>query len=130
MTTPYAYTRARQASTGDVLMAAPPNANRWQVAAAPMAQVVAMVMRTQLGACVLDPGLGVNWRSVEKLATGAAATARFAIDQALARYVSAGLITNVVVSATVIGTRLEWDVAFNDPRTATRPRITGTRTLT
>lgn len=128
--TPYAYTRARQASTGDVLMAPAPNANRWQVASAPMAQVVAMTMRTQLGACVLDPGLGVSWRSVEKLATGAAATARFAIDQALARYVSAGLITNVVVSATVIGTRLEWDVAFNDPRTATRPRITGTRTLT
>lgn len=130
MTTPYAYTRARQASTSEVLMAPAPRANQWQPAAAPMAQVVAMVMRTQLGACVLDPGLGVNWRSVEKLATGAAATARFAIEQALARYVGAGLITNLVVAAVVVGSRLEWDVAFTDPRTQTRPRITGTRTLT
>jgi len=128
--TPYAYTRSRAASTGEVLMAPAPNANRWLLATAPMAQVVAMVMRTQLGACAIDPDLGVNWRSVEKLSTGASATARFAIDQALARYVSAGLITNVVTAATVTGTRLEWDVAFTDPRTATRPRITGTRTLT
>jgi|DEB19_MinimDraft_3_1074340.scaffolds.fasta_scaffold31742_2 hypothetical protein len=129
MTTPYAYTRSREPSTGDVLMAPPPRANRWLPAAAPMAQVVAMTMRTQLGACAVDLGLGVNWRSIEKLSTGAAATARFVIEQGLARYVAAALITNVVVSAVVTGSRVEWDVAFTDPRTQTRPRITGTRSL-
>jgi hypothetical protein len=130
MTTPYTITRKRAPTTGEPLMAAAPNANRWAIAAAPMTEPVAMTMRSQLGACALDPSLGVNWRAIDKLRTGASATARFVIEQALARYVTAGLIANVVVAAEVVGARVEWDVAFTDPRTKTRPRITGSRTLT
>jgi hypothetical protein len=130
MTAPYAYTRSRAPSTGDVLMSPAPYANLWLPAQAPMAQVVAMVMRSQLGGCAVDPGLGVNWKGIDRLTTGAAATARFVIEQGLARYVSTGLITNLVVTADVAGSRVEWVVTYTDPRTQARPRITGTRSLT
>jgi hypothetical protein len=111
-------------------MSPAPYANLWLPAQAPMAQVVAMVMRSQLGGCAVDPGLGVNWKAIDRLTTGAAATARFVIEQGLARYVSTGLITNLVVTADVAGSRVEWVVTYTDPRTQARPRITGTRSLT
>ncbi len=130
MTLPYAITRKRNPTTGDGLMAPPPHANEWAVSTAPMTEVVAMTMRTQLGACVVDLGLGVDWQAINRLITGAASTARYVIEQGLARYVGAGLITNLVVAADVIGTRVEWTVTFTDPRMQTRPRIAGSRTLT
>lgn len=130
MTAPYAYTRSRAPSSGDVLMSPAPFANLWLPAVAPMAQVVAMVMRSQAGGCAVDPGLGINWRSIDRLTTGAASTARFVIEAGLARYVAAGLITNLVVTADVVGSRVEWVVTYTDPRTQTRPRISGTRSLT
>lgn len=129
MTLPYAITRKRNPTTGDGLMAPPPHANEWAVSTAPMTEVVAMTMRTQLGACVVDLGLGVDWQAINRLITGAASTARYVIEQGLARYVGAGLITNVVVTADVIATRVEWTVNFTDPRTQTRPRIAGNRSL-
>ena len=127
--TAYAYTRKRSPSSGEPVMDVAPNANRWAASRAPMTEVVAMVMRSQLGGCALDPGLGVNWKAIDRLSTGAASTARFVIEQGLARYVSAGLLTNLVVGAVVAGSRVEWEVTFTDPRAQTRPRITGSRTL-
>ena len=122
MTRPYAYTRSRAPTTGEVLLAG----NEWVASTAPMSEVVAMTMRTQSGACVLDPGLGVNWRAVDRLAPGAAATAQYVIEQSLARYVTAGLIRAVAVTATNTGTRIDYTVTYVDPRQpAARPRIRG-----
>ncbi len=122
MTRPYAYTRSRAPTTGEVLLVG----NEWVASTAPMSEVVAMTMRTQAGACVLDPGLGVNWRAIDKLAPGAAATAQYVIEQSLARYVVAGLIRAVAVTATNTGTRIDYTVTYTDPRQpAARPRIRG-----
>lgn len=123
MTTPYAVTRKRTPTTGDPLM----DGNEWERATAPMSEVVAMTMRTQAGACAVDVGLGVDWNAVNKLQTGAEATARYVIEKALARYVAAGLITKPLVTATIAGNWLVWSVTYTDPRdTASRPRtITG-----
>lgn len=129
MTTVYAITRKRDPSTGDVLMDAAPHANQWAHSSAPMTEVVAMTLRTQLGACMVDEGLGVDWRKISKLTTGAAALARFEIERGLARYVRAGRIASLLVEATVTGNRCEYAVTFTDPRLQTRPRITGSRAL-
>lgn len=122
MTAVYAYTRSRAPQTGEVLLVG----NTWVESPAPMAEVLAMTMRTQAGACAVDPGLGVNWRAVDKLAPGAAATAQYVIEQSLARYVVAGLIRNVAVTATNTGTRIDYTVTYVDTRQpAARPRIRG-----
>lgn len=122
MSLPYAYTRRRNPQTGEVLL----DGNRWERSPAPMSEVVAMTMRTQLGACVLDPGLGVDWRSVDKLAPGAAALAQYVIEQGLARYVTAGLIRSLSVTTRNVGSYIEYSVTYIDPRMpATRPRHGG-----
>lgn len=122
MTIPYAYTRRRDPQTGQVLL----DGNEWERSPSPMSEVVAMTLRTQLGACAVDPGLGVNWSAIDKLAPGAAATTRYVIEQGLARYVAAGLIRSVGVTATNRGSFVEYTVTYVDPRMpAARPRING-----
>lgn len=119
----YAITRKRTPSTGEVLL----DGVRWARATAPMAEIVAMTLRTQLGACAVDLELGVDWRSIAKLSTGAPATARTAIETALGRYVRAGQITDLSVSTRVDANRLWYEVSYRDPRltTANPIRITG-----
>ena len=122
MPRPYAYARSRDPNSGDVIL----SGNEWVAATAPMAQVVAMTVRTQLGACAIDPGLGVDWRAIDRLAPGAAATAQHVIEQGLARYVTAGLIRAVSVATVNRGTFIEYDITYVDPRMpAARPRIRG-----
>ena len=54
-------------------------------------------------------------------------TVQYVISQALARYVSAGLITGLAVAATqAASTRIDYVVSFRDPRMDGGPlRITG-----
>ena len=66
--------------------------NTWELSPAPAAELVAMVLRTQLGGCALDPGLGVDWATLRKVATGAPALARDAITTGLQRLVRAGQV--------------------------------------
>jgi len=123
MTLPYAYTRRRNPTTGDVLL----SGNEWPPSLAPMTEVVTMTLRTWAGSCACDPGLGVAWATVNKLAPGAAALTQYVIEQALARYVSAGLMTGLAVAAVQASTnRIEYTITFSDPRMDGGPlRITG-----
>lgn len=119
----YAITRKRKPSTGELLL----ENRRWVPATAPMAEVVAMTLRTQLGGCAVDPDLGVDWRSISKLATNAPAQAQTVIEVALARYVRDGQITDLAVETRVDAGRLWYEISYRDPRltTANPVRITG-----
>lgn len=101
--------------------------NTWRRSTAPMAEIVAMTLRTQLGACLVAPTLGIDWASIAKLGTGAATTARTTILAGLARYVRSGQITDLTVDTVTTGDRLEYTIAYRDPRATTllRTRITG-----
>jgi hypothetical protein len=119
----YAVTRARTPSTGEVLM----TGNTWRRSTAPMSEIIAMTLRTQLGGCLVAPTLGIDWASIAKLGTGAATTARTTILAGLGRYVRSGQITDLVVDTVTTGGRLEYTIAYRDPRATTllRTRITG-----
>jgi len=120
----YAVTRARTPSTGEVTM----TGNNWAASRAPMAEIIAMALRTQLGGCLVLPTLGIDWARIAKLGTGAATTARATILAGLSQYVQSGQITGLSVDVTVTsGDRLEYAVAYRDPRATTllRTRITG-----
>ena len=119
----YAVTRARTPSTGDVLM----TGNNWRRSTAPMSEIIAMALRTQLGGCLVAPTLGIDWASIAKLGTGAATTARTTILAGLGRYVRSGQITDLTVDTVTTGDRLEYTIAYRDPRATTllRTRITG-----
>lgn len=120
----YAVTRARVPSTGEVTM----TGNTWTPSRAPMAEIIAMALRTQLGSCLVLPTLGIDWARIAKLGTGAATTARATILAGLGQYVRSGQITGLDVTVTVTsGDRLEYAVAYRDPRATTllRTRITG-----
>lgn len=118
----YARTRRRNPATGEVLM----SGNTWELAPAPAAEIVAMTLRTQLGACALDLGLGVDWESLRKVATGAPASARAAILAGLDRLVRAGVIADLAVTVRGdSGDRLLYEIQYRDTRSAGRTRITG-----
>ncbi len=118
----YARTRRRNPATGEVLMAG----NTWELSPAPAAELVAMVLRTQLGGCALDPGLGVDWATLRKVATGAPALARDAITTGLQRLVRAGIIADLAVSVRVdTGDRMLYEIVYRDTRSAGRTRVTG-----
>lgn len=119
----YAVTRARTPSTGEVLM----TGNNWRRSTAPMSEIIAMTLRTQLGGCLVAPTLGIDWASIAKLGTGAATTARTTILAGLGRYVRSGQITDLTVDTVTMGGRLEYTIAYRDPRATTllRTRITG-----
>lgn len=119
----YSLTRARTPSTGEVLM----TGNTWRRSTAPMAEIIAMTLRTQLGGCLVAPTLGIDWASIAKLGTGAATTARTTILAGLGRYVRSGQITDLTVDTVTKDGRLEYTIAYRDPRATTllRTRITG-----
>lgn len=120
----YAVTRARTPSTNEVTM----TGNAWATSRAPMAEIIAMALRTQLGGCLVLPTLGIDWARIAKLGTGAATTARATILAGLSQYVQSGQITGLIITVAVTtGDRLEYIIAYRDPRATTllRTRITG-----
>jgi len=120
----YAVTRARTPSTGEVTV----TGNSWTASRAPMAEIIAMALRTQLGSCLVLPTLGIDWARLAKLGTGAATTARATIIAGLGQYARSGQITGLAVDVAVTaGDRLEYTIAYRDPRATTllRTRITG-----
>lgn len=125
----YAITRARSGADGDLRW--DEVRNTWRRAESPATELVVIALRTQLGECLVDGTLGVDWSSVDKLRTDAQATARAAIIAGLRRYVVAGYIGDVDVRVMVFPSRgrIEFDVSFVDVRlaTQTRQRVTGER---
>ena len=79
----------------------------------------------------MDPALGVDWSSVDKLRTDARTRAEDAIRTGLKRYVDSGAIADLVVSVEVYPARglLTFDVSFVDVLLGaqTRQRVRGER---
>lgn len=121
-TTVYATTRRRDPTSGEALY----DGNRWATSTSPMTEVVLMVLRTQRGTNA-DVTFGVDWKRVQKLGTGAAATCKAAIEDGLRYLVGAGQITRLVVECEVDVSRgmILYNVTFTDPRLASRPTIRG-----
>lgn len=84
----------------------------------PAREMVLLCLRTQKGACLVDPDLGVDWRALRKVTTNLPATAKDYLTAALSRYVRAGVIAGLAVAteynAAVKG--LVFTVTFTDPR--------------
>jgi len=123
----YSITRARSGVAGEVQWDA--TRNTWKRATSPATELVTIALRCQRGACPVDPALGVDWSSVDKLRTDAPARAEAAIRAGLARYVSSGQITDLAVRVDVFPARglIAFDVSFVDVQlsTQTRQRVTG-----
>ena len=75
-----------------------------------------IILRTQLGQCLVLPTLGVDWRRVDKLRTSAPADAETVIRSGLAALVRDGTIANLAVTAKVSAARgvLTFTVDFLD----------------
>lgn len=124
----YAVTRDLSADTGNP--STDPRTGAWVRASSPATAMVLLALRTPLGTCPVDPGLGVDWRSVDKLRTSAPADAVTAIRAGLARLVSGGWVADLDATAKVrAGGVLSYSVTFLDVRLATRRTITSTRSL-
>lgn len=119
----YAFTPRRDPTSGEVVL----DGNRWAASPAPMAEVVLMVLRTRRGQCLADPTLGVAWDRVNKIGTGAAATAKAVIEEALRFLVNDGQIARLAVKAEVDARAgaLAYEVTFTDPRLDRRSTIRG-----
>jgi hypothetical protein len=123
----YAFEQDRAAATGEPLQNAA--TGEFRESASPMLTVVCTTLRTQKGACLVDPGMGVDWLSIDKDKTGASADAAAKIRAALARYVNAGSISGVEVTVDTDGSstrRLLYRVAFTDTRLQQRLTTAGT----
>lgn len=82
---------------------------------APAMAEVLVVLRTQKGACPLDPELGVDWRKLDKAAPNAPAVLRTLILEALAPLVADGTIRDPSVSAsTPRRGRIDFTLTFTD----------------
>jgi hypothetical protein len=92
----------------------------WSRATSPSGEMVRLALRTQLGACVVDPELGVDWRRIQKLRTSAPADAETAIRAGLARLLRLGLIRDLAVRVKVraaVG-RIDYEVDYRDTSSA------------
>lgn len=125
----YAVARARSGVNGEVQWDT--SRNSWRRSVSPAAELVVIAMQCQRGECPVDPALGVDWASVDKLRTDARARAEDAIRAGLKRYVDSGAIADLVVSAEVYPARglLTFDVSFVDVLLGaqTRQRVRGER---
>lgn len=123
----YSVTRARSGVGAEVRWNT--TRNTWRRAESPATELVTIALGCQRGACPVDPDLGVDWASVDKLRTDAQATARAVILAGLKRYLDAGQIRDVSVEVEVYPARglLTFDVSFIDVQLAaqTRQRVRG-----
>ena len=112
MTTPYAITRSLGPAGQPTLNAI----GTWTRATSPARERVLIILRTQLGQCLVAPELGVDWRRVDKLRTSAPADAETVIRSGLAALVRDGTIANLAVTAKVSASRgvLTFTVDFLD----------------
>lgn len=123
MSPPYAYTQRHDPTSGEPILVG----NQRAESTAPQTERALMTLRTTRGLCLADPTFGVEWGRVDKLGTGAAATARAVISEALAYMVSDGSIASLTVECEVDVGRgmLLYEVTFTDPRLDRRARIRG-----
>lgn len=105
--------------------------NSWKRSESPATELVVIALQCQRGTCPVDPGLGVDWSSVDKLRTDARTRAEDAIRSGLKRYVDSGAIADLRVSAEVYPARgmIAFDVSFVDVLLGaqTRQRVRGER---
>lgn len=120
----YAVTRARDVA-GDVRWDA--RRNTWERPSSPVAERVLFILMTPRGRCLVDPQLGVDWASVDKLRTDATATAEAAIRAALKDLVDAGQIRDLTARVEVFPVRglIAFDVSFVDVQLRALQRVQG-----
>lgn len=125
----YAVARARTGVGAEVRWDA--SRNSWLRSPSPAAELVVIAVQCQRGTCPVDPDLGVDWASVDKLRTDARTRAEDAIRAGLKRYVDSGAIADLRVTAEVYPARgmIAFDVSFVDVLLAaqTRQRVRGER---
>lgn len=123
----YAVTRALGAAGAPTLT----TSGAWTRATSPALEQVLIILRTPLGACAVDPTLGVDWQRVDKLRLSAPADAETVIRAGLLRLVRAGTIKDLKVTTKVNAARglLTYEVDFVDVllsvRLSTGPQTVG-----
>lgn len=85
----------------------------------PMAQVIAMCLRTPRGHALRDPTYGLDLTRVNTNAKTAKRDAEQAARDALSRWVRSGHLVLARVEANVQGTVLWYEIDFRDPRDPT-----------
>jgi phage gp46-like protein len=111
----YAYAPALDPATGDWL------AGTDRPGGAPAVQIVLWTLRTQRGSFAPDETFGLDYRVAQKRTSSTQADWKAEVERALARHVTRGVITSLVVTVDPpTRDRLLFDVAFTDPRTAER----------
>lgn len=124
----YAFEPDRDPASGEPLLDRA--TGEFRAATSPMLVVVCTTLRTQLGECLADPTMGVDWLSLDRKTRGVASDAAAKIRAALARYVTAGSISNLTVTVDTDGSttaRLTYRVTFTDVRLQQQLTTTGTR---
>jgi phage baseplate assembly protein W len=109
----YAYHRARDPDTGDVLF---DDATGTWPGGAPMQQAVLAIWRTPLGHALRDPTYGTDYAELDVARPNAAARARAALTRALDRLTRRGRITELEVEVEIIDGGLVAEGRFVDPR--------------
>jgi phage baseplate assembly protein W len=120
----YAYTRALDPNSGDMIMRGP----TWK-GGEPMAEVVVRVLRTALGSYAPDPLFGLDYSVFDHMTTGAEASIKSAVERAL-KYLSDGrYIQRLAVTASVVlrngVAAASVSVEFYDPRSRRNVRVKG-----
>lgn len=116
----YAYTPAFDPATREHVMLG----SQW-APGDPMAEVVAMTLATPKGTFLPDPTLGPDYALLRKQAPNTAALWRASVLEALARYVAAKQLVDLVVTVDPPRKgRVVYAVDYTDPRASTRLRTT------
>lgn len=92
------------------------------VPGSPAAEVVSWVLSTPLGTFLPDRERGVDYSAVETASPEAPARLAAAIRAGLEFAVNDGTVADVVVTPVAVGSRLQADVSFTDPRDPSQAR--------
>jgi hypothetical protein len=111
----YAFTRSIDPLTGDLRL----DGARY-VPGAPMAEVALRVLRTPRGSYLPDPTFGLDYAVLTKQTPAVGATLEAALRDALARYTTQGLMTDLGITVEVGRGIARFRVAFVDPRARAR----------
>ncbi len=91
----------------------------------PGLEMVALVLRTPLGACAADPSFGTDWARVSKVGPRAASDARAVIQAALAGLVRRKVVSVVDVVTEAVDGRIGYAVDVIDLKSGARQTVRG-----
>jgi hypothetical protein len=118
MPTYYAFTRRMNPAKGQPVIVD----GTWD-GGAPMAEIAVRVLRTPKGSYKPTPTFGVDYTGIDKGLPSAEAKLTGAIESAFAFYVRTGLMVKLIVKVERAGSRLRYEVSFDDPRMMSGGRV-------